>query len=216
MWSRMEILSLVGSRAWTPPRAEAPRPSFSVPLMPSLPVILPVRVAHGLRGVLSAGDPQQGVAGGRGSRRPSAPFLGLYPPSELSVQSFRASVSACSAAGTPRAPGPGWMGPELQVGRGSWQFHHLYTRCPAHMARGPTAHWASALGNLQSRQHRVPPCCPAVGDGTLSVWTGFTSFRLQTAKSFLSHPSRYHPGTISEVLGANLEVHQGWMGKSDG
>lgn len=56
--------------------------------MPLLLVILPVRVAHGLRGVLAAGDPQRGVVGGRGSRRPSAPFLGLCPPSELSVQSF--------------------------------------------------------------------------------------------------------------------------------
>lgn len=200
---QMKILSLAGSR---------PRHHPGQGLPPAIPFLChrrPIachlaspcssRAVEGV-GVLAAGDHQ----------RPSLAcvLLPLSCPFSPSV-SFRELLLWQAPL---RALGPGWMGPELQAGSGSQQLRHLCTRCPAHLAQGPTAHWASAL---QSPQHRVPPRCPAVGDDTLSVRTGSRSFRPQTLKSFLSHPSRYHLPIISEVLGANLEGRQGWMGKSD-
>lgn len=143
---------LGGEQAWTPPRAEAsPRRSLSVPPMPLLPVSSPLRVAQGLGGVLAAGDPQR-KAGGRGGWRPSAPFLGLCPPSELSVQPFSEFHELVLRQAPLRAPGPGWMGPALQAGRGSRQLRQLCARRPATQAQDvhpgasvPTAPCPSAL-----------------------------------------------------------------------
>lgn len=205
----MKILSLAGSRPGHHPGQRLPP---DVPfLCHRCPYCLSSRLSMLLTGWGASSQlethSERLVAGAAGDHQCPSLACVLLPLSCL----FSPSVSFHELVlrqAPLRAPGPGWMGPELQARRGSQQLRQL---CNGALLPRPRA---STLGP-QSPQHCVPPRCPAVGDDTLSVRTGFRSFRPQTSKSFLSHPSRYHLLIISEVLGANLEGRQGWMGKSD-